>query len=399
MRKRVNGEGSIRKRSNGTWEARITVGTNPETGKLISKSIYGKTQKEVREKLKALQTAGQQAGEPPAVVLQQSEKAPAKPVQKEMTVGEWLDIWVSDYLADVKLGTKVHYESVVRLHLKPALGQIPLSQLKPPIIQAFYNRLRAENRSPKYIKNIHGILHRALDVAERVEYVEKNPTSACVIPRVVEKPVTPLDMPEQKRLFAALKGNPFESLFLTAIFTGMRVGEIIGLTWKCVDVEHGVIRIEKQLVQTRVKGQKYAFGTLKNGKTRIIAPAPYVMEVLTKHQEDQERQKRKMGDFWDEGDFPGLVFTHPDGSHYSQPTIWKEFQHILKAAGLEHHRVHDLRHTFATNSIMAGDDIKTLQENMGHYSAAFTLDRYGHVTETMRKESANRMEAFIKAIT
>ncbi len=399
MRKRANGEGSIRKRSNGSWEARITVGTNPETGKLVSKSIYGRTQKEVREKLKAIQTAGEQAVQPPAVIHHRSDEAPAEPVQKEMTVGEWLDTWVAEYLADVKPGTIVHYESVVRLYLKPAFGQVPLSQLRTPMVQKFYNRLRAENRSPKYIKNIHGILHRALDMAVRVEYLERNPTSACILPRVVEKKVTPLDAPEQKRLFAVLKGNPFEALFLTAVFTGMRVGELIGLTWECVDFEHGVIRIEKQLVQTRVKGQKYVFGTLKNGKTRIIAPAPFVMKVLKKHQEDQERQKRTMKDLWDEGDFPGLVFTHPNGSHYSQPTIWKEFQHILKAAELEHHRVHDLRHTFAINSIMAGDDIKTLQENMGHYSAAFTLDRYGHVTETMRKESANRMEAFIKTIT
>ena len=176
----------------------------------------------------------------------------------------------------------------------------------------------------------------------------------------------------------------------------MRVGEIIGLTWDCVDFEHGVIHIEKQLVQTRVKGQDYVFGTLKNGKTRVIAPAPFVMEVLKKHKADQEAQKREMGDLWNEGKFPGLVFNHPDGSHYSQPTIWKEFQNILAAAGLEHHRVHDLRHTFAVNSLRAGDDIKTLQENMGHYSAAFTLDRYGHVTDTMRRESANRMQAFIE---
>ena len=250
------------------------------------------------------------------------------------------------------------------------------------MVQKFYNKLRAEQRSPKYIKNIHGVLHRALDMAVRVEYLERNPTSACILPKVVEKQVTPLDAPEQKRLFEALKGNPFEALFLTAVFTGMRVGEIIGLTWDCVDFEHGVIHIEKQLVQTRVKGQDYVFGTLKNGKTR--------------HKADQEEQKREMGDLWDEGKFPGLVFNHPDGSHYSQPTIWKEFQNILAAAGLEHHRVHDLRHTFAVNSIMAGDDIKTLQENMGHYSAAFTLDRYGHVTETMRRESSNRMQAFIE---
>ena len=145
-----------------------------------------------------------------------------------------------------------------------------------------------------------------------------------------------------------------------------------------------------------MKGQKYLFGTLKNGKTRVITPAPFILEVLKTHQATQKQQKRSAGGLWNEGDFPNLVFTHADGSHYSQPTIWKKLQNILVAAGLEHHRVHDLRHTFAVNSIMAGDDIKTLQENMGHYSAAFTLDRYGHVTETMRRESANRMQAFIE---
>ena len=396
MRKRANGEGSIRKRSNGTWEARVTVGVNPETGKLISKSVYGRTQKEVREKLNALQTGEQQAVNPPAAGPGLITDAASEPEQKEMTVGEWLDTWLKEYLADVKQGTCIHYESVVRLHLKPALGDIPLSQLRTPMVQKFYNKLRAEQRSPKYIKNIHGVLHRALDMAVRVEYLERNPTSACILPKVVEKPVVPLDAPEQKKLFEALKGNPFETLFLTATFTGMRIGELIGLTWDCVDFENEVIYVEKQLVQTRKKGQKYRFGTLKNGKTRVIAPAPYIMQVLKKHKIAQAEQRLLMGDLWNPGEFPNLVFTHKDGSHYSQPTIWKEFQNILAAAGLEHHRVHDLRHTFAVNSLRAGDDIKTLQENMGHYSAAFTLDRYGHVTDTMRRESANRMQAFIE---
>lgn len=396
MRKRANGEGSIRKRSNGTWEARVTVGVNPETGKLISKSVYGRTQKEVREKLNALQTGEQQAVNPPAAGPGLITDAASEPEQKEMTVGEWLDTWLKEYLADVKQGTSIHYESVVRLHLKPALGDIPLSQLRTPMVQKFYNKLRAEQRSPKYIKNIHGVLHRALDMAMRVEYLERNPTSACILPKVVKKPVVPLDAPEQKKLFEALKGNPFETLFLTATFTGMRIGELIGLTWDCVDFENEVIHVEKQLVQTRKKGQKYRFGTLKNGKTRVIAPAPYIMQVLKKHKIAQAEQRLLMGDLWNPGEFPNLVFTHKDGSHYSQPTIWKEFQDILAAAGLEHHRVHDLRHTFAVNSLRAGDDIKTLQENMGHYSAAFTLDRYGHVTDTMRRESANRMQAFIE---
>ena len=119
------------------------------------------------------------------------------------------------------------------------------------------------------------------------------------------------------------------------------------------------------------------------------------MDVLKKQQEKQDQAKEAAGKLWNEGEFKNLVFTHPDGSHLSQPTVWKQFQKLLKKAGLEHHRVHDLRHTFAVNSLRAGDDIKTLQENMGHYSAAFTLDRYGHVTEEMRKASSERMQKFI----
>ena len=397
-KKRANGEGSIRKRSNGTWEARITVGVNPETGKMISKSIYGKTQKDVREKLLLLQADYEpQAAKPPAASSAPADETKAEE-PKEITVSEWIDTWLSEYLADVKEGTYISYESLMRNHVKPALGNLPLSKLRPPMVQKFYNQLRAKGLSPKHIKNIHGCFHRAMDMAVRVEYLSKNPTSFCIIPKVVEKRVVPLDAPEQKKLFEAMKGNPFEALFLTAIFTGMRAGELLGLTWDCVDFEHELIRVEKQLVQTRQKGQKYAYGTLKNGKTRVIAPAPFVMKVLKRHKIAQAEQRLALGEMWNEGDFPGLVFTHPDGSHFSQPTIWKEFQKILADAGLQHHRVHDLRHTFAVNSIRAGDDIKTLQENMGHYSAAFTLDRYGHVTETMRRESANRMQAFIESM-
>ena len=110
---------------------------NPETGKLISKSVYGRTQKEVREKLNALQTGEQQAVNPPAAGPGLITDAASEPEQKEMTVGEWLDTWLKEYLADVKQGTSIHYESVVRLHLKPALGDIPLSQLRTPMVQKF----------------------------------------------------------------------------------------------------------------------------------------------------------------------------------------------------------------------------------------------------------------------
>ena len=120
------------------------------------------------------------------------------------------------------------------------------------------------------------------------------------------------------------------------------------------------------------------------------------MDVLKNHKEKQKMLKEAAGSDWQDGGFPNLVFTHPDGSHLSQPTVWKILQKILTEAGLEHHRFHDLRHSYVVNAFRAGDDVKTVQQNAGHYSAAFTLDRYAHVTETMHRESADRMQNFLK---
>ena len=129
-----------------------------------------------------------------------------------------------------------------------------------------------------------------------------------------------------------------------------------------------------------------------------MTPAPFVMDSLRQHWKDQVKQRERIGPAWNCRDFPNLVFTHADGSHLSQPSVWKILQKLLAKAGLEHHRFHDLRHTYVVNSIRAGDDIKTIQENAGHYSASFTLDRYGHVTETMKRESADRMQSFYAAL-
>lgn len=385
-RKRANGEGSISKRSNGTWEGKITVGFDPSTGKQIRKSIYGRTQKEVRDKMNELQLQYANVS-----TVEENDAV-------EMTLSEWLDTWLADYIQDVKPGTKVSYTSIVDNHIRPVLGKIALQKLKPPMIQKFYNQLREKGLSPKYIKNIHGVLHRALDMAIKIEFIEKNYTSVCSLPKSEMKEIQPLDAPEQRKLLDAIKGEEYEDLIIVDLFTGLRSGELIGLTWDCIDFDKGIISVKKQLVQTRQTGAEYTFGSLKNGKTRVIMPAQFVIQILKRHKIRQAEMRLAAGEFWNEGKFPNLVFTHRDGSHLSQPTVWKEFQKLLEKAGLEHHRVHDLRHTFAINSIMAGDDIKTLQENMGHYSAAFTLDRYGHVTETMRKASSDRMQRFIEAL-
>lgn len=377
-RKRANGEGNLRKREDGKgWEARYY----DLKGK--RHSVYGKSQKEVRKKLEdALDAMNSDSS------LEDSDT----------TVSQWLNIWEKDFLGNVKQGTADNYEMLMRVHVIPTLGEIKLTELKTPIIQRLYNKKLMEGISPKTIKNIHGCLHKALDIAVKIDYLHKNPSSACILPRVIKPDIHPLDTPELAKFMGAIHGEEYEALITVAIFTGMRSGELLGLTWDCVDFENGLIRVAKQLLQPRKKGEVFRFGTLKNEKPRTLSPAPFVMQVLKNHKKQQQLHRLEIGPAWNDGGFPNLVFTHEDGSHLSQPTVWKALQKVLKKAGLESHRFHDLRHTYVVNAFRAGDDVKTVQQNAGHYSAAFTLDRYAHVTETMRKESADRMQRFIEAL-
>ena len=378
-KKRANGEGNLRKREdrNG-WEARYY------DAKGNRHSVYGKTQAEVRKRL--------------AEAVKQEEEKETELEEEDLTVGQWLAIWQRDFLGNVKPGTMISYETQIRVHILPALGEIKLTALRTPVVQRLYNQILAKGLSPKTIKNIHGCLHRALDIAVRVGYLTKNPTSACILPTVRQAEMQPLDTPDLKKLLEALRGEEYEAIITTALFTGMRSGELLGLTWDCIDFSNGIIRVTKQLLQPRRKGRPFAYGTPKNGKGRTLTPAPFVMSVLSEHKKAQDLQRQAVGPAWDDGGFPNLVFTHPDGSHLSQPTVWKALQKILKKAGLERHRFHDLRHTYVVNAFRAGDDVKTVQQNAGHYSAAFTLDRYAHVTETMRRESADRMQNFFEAL-
>ena len=338
-RKRANGEGTIRKRADGSWEARYCA-----DGK--RHSVYGRTQAEVRKKLTEV-----------SVTIDHGDYRE----DSGLTFGQWLTMWHRDYLGNVKLGTADTYEMQIRVHIVPTLGDVKLSALRTPMIQCLYNKKREEGLSPKSIKNIHGCLHKALDVAVRIGYLSKNPSSNCILPRIEQAEIHPLDTPELSKLLAFLKGHEYEALIVTAIFTGLRSGELLGLTWDSVDFENGLIRVTKQLAQPRKKGEVFRFATPKNSKPRTIAPAPTVFQVMKKHKEEQEAQRKAVGPACDDGGLHNLVFTHPDGSYMSQPTVWKILQKVLEGAGLESHRFHDLRHP----------DVKQATKIMGIFKRYF----------------------------
>ena len=381
--KGAKGGGTIRQRPDGRWEARYTLGIDPGTGKQIQKSVYGKTQKEVAQNLRQIT----------AEIDAKTYVAPCK-----LSVAEWMAVWAQDYLVGIKASTAYLYKRTIELYIEPHLGHIRLDTLNAHTVQHFYNELAKPSKpdaaplSAKSIKNIHGVLHKALQQAVLLNYIRYNPTTACVLPKIVKKEIRPLTDQQTAQLLNLLKGSKYEIPLTVDLFTGLREGELLGLIWDCVDFEKGTILVNKQLRRSQRKGGTYYFSPPKNNKSRTITPAPYVMKLLQAQKVQQARQRLTAGPAWEDS---GLVFTNEFGRYISYRAIFDSFKRIVKRIGLSDARIHDLRHTYAVNCIRAGDDIKTVQSNLGHATAAFTLDVYGHFTDDMRSVSAQRMEGFI----
>ena len=387
------------------WEAQVTVGTDPGSGRQIRKTYTGKTQKEVAQKMQAAATAVQEGDffEP-----------------SKITLGAWFDLWFKDYCGDKKYLTVKQYKSMTDTHIRPALGSVKLSKLTPPQIQGFYNELqrtgrtvkekdpktgkistRQEPLSAKTVKNIHGILSKALSTAVDVGYIKNNPTERVTLPRVEKTQIVPLTDQQVKAFMAACTGHDFERVFKLILFTGLREGEALGLTWDCVDFDAGTLKITKQLQKRPERDGGYTFAPLKNDKARTITAAPFVMQLLREQYRAQTAQRLQAGEVWQGWQSAkeretGLVFTRDNGRHLDVTMVYKAYKKLAGQIGAPDSRVHDLRHTYAVLSLQNGDPIKTVQDNLGHATAAFTLDVYGHVSEKMKEDSAARMQAYIE---
>ena len=382
-KKGAKGSGNIRKKTvkrGGKeytyWEARITTGRDPGTGKQIQRSFTGKTQKEVREKLQAAAVA----------VNDGTYTVPAR-----LTLGQWLDIWQREYMGNAKPATLRAYDSHIRNHIRPGLGAVRLTELHPHTVQNFINSL--DGLSPTSVRLVYTVLRTALEKAIDLDYIPRNPAAKCVLPKQERKEIKPLDDAQATALIRAAAGTRIENMIPLALFTGLRISELLGLTWSAVDMDRGTITVDKQLSAKPKAGA--LFSSPKSGKSRTITPAPTAFQVLRRQKARQAEQQLKAGPLWSNPH--GLIFTAEDGGPLSQQMAELNFSDVRATVGLEGTRFHDLRHTYAVNSIRAGDDIKTIQINLGHASAAFTLDIYGHVTEAMKQDSATRMEVLIKS--
>ena len=304
-----------------------------------------------------------------------------------------------------------------------------MSQLAPHTIQGFYNDLLKEGRaipkrgkdgkiikkngktvtekaplSAKSVRNIHGILTKALSVAVAIGYLQVNPADKVTLPRVEKKDLHPLTDEQVKAFLEIAPADEYGTILTVILFTGLREAEAMGLTWDCVDFKAGTLKINKQLQKRPLKDGGFVFASLNKDKTRVLTPAPFVMDLLSKRQKEQGAQRLAAGEPWEgwkseKERKTALVFTTAIGKNFSPQTVVNHYKKIAARIGAPESRVHDLRHTFAVLSLQNGDDVKTVQGNLGHATAAFTLDVYGHVSDRMKNESAARMEAFIKSVS
>ncbi len=377
MTRRGKNEGSISKRGDGRWEARLTLVDGRR------KSFYGKTRKEVADRLRD------------ALADQARGKTIAP--EKETVAHFLLERWLPDVRSRVDSSTHLQYAAHVKQYLAPALGRVLLSRLTPSDVQKMYTEMADRHLSPATIRLTHATLHIALKHALRLGLVSSNVSENTTRPRQTKRDIQPFDEAQANRLLAACGGHPLEALFVLAVTTGMRQGELLGLRWQDVNLEKGELIITQALQRTPSERRKkdYAIAAPKTDNQHKVALAKEVaLPALRAHLARQRFEQHMFGESWQD---QALVFPDELGGMRYPQSVYYQYKKLLKQAGLPDRRFHDLRHTAATILLLRGVNIKLVSEMLGHKDIALTLRIYGHLLPHTHEQAAAIMdEVFAK---
>lgn len=308
----------------------------------------------------------------------------------KLTLSEYLDRWLLDSVRDtVRQRTYERYESIVRVHIKPAIGRVKLKALTPAHARALYRQKLdgdpergVKALSPRTVNYIHVTLHKALSQAVSDGLVQRN-AAQVKAPRPEKPEIKPLSPEQARKLIRTANeaGARYAALYVLALHTGLREGELLGLRWDDLDLDAATptLQVRRTLSETRT-GHKFELP--KSGKGRSIKLSRKSVEALRSHRARQAEEKLRLGSLWQDN---GLVFPTTTGTTTSGTNLLgRYFRPLLKRAGLpETFRIHDLRHTCATILLMAGKHPKYVQELLGHANISITLDTYSHVIEGM----------------
>ncbi|MHB1007007.1 MAG: site-specific integrase [Chloroflexota bacterium] len=368
-RRRGPGEGSIFERKDGRWQAYLTL---PD-GK--RKNFYAPTYSAARDKLLTANSAQQQG------IL---ATGPGQ------TLGTFLNWWLENVAQHtVRPSTYDGYRRWVVKHILPALGKVRLQNLTAQELQRFYSRKLSEGLSERSAQYLHAILHRALTFAVRQDLIARNPTDLVDAPRPRRYEIAPLDPREAILFLKTAWGDRLYALYVLALTTGLRQGELLGLRWADVDLQAASLHVRQQLSRVPGQGMKFVEPKTVKGRRQVALPAVAV-EALRLHRKAQLEERLFAGSAWED---VGLIFCNSRGRPLERPNLTqRSFRPLLTKAGLPQIRFHDLRHSAATLLLFLGINPKVVQERLGHATIGMTLDVYSHVVPDMQRQAAGKID-------
>ncbi|WP_103546032.1 site-specific integrase [Streptomyces sp. SM1] len=403
-KRRANGEGTITRRKDGRYQAAAYV-YRPD-GTRTRKFVYGRTREEVAGKLTEMQEMTRQ-GIPAA--------------SSTMAFGDYLTYWLAAIAPErLKPATLNSYEGLTRLYIRPALGRKRLNRLSPTDVRRFLSEFKSaclcclrgadderpedkrtccavgrccERRpSARTVQYVHAVLRSALQQAIREELIARNVARIVETPTVDPKEVRPLDVGETKALLKTARPHRLYALWLLLVSTGLRRGEVLGLTWSDLDLNAGTLRVRRNVQRIR---RELIFGTPKTMRSvRTVSLPRRCVQALTEHRAAQDRERKIAGPKWKptEGQPAGLVFTTSTGRVIDPRGLNRMLTILCRDAKVRRVRVHDLRHTCASLLLAQGVDARTIMETLGHSTITMTLDTYAHVMGTTLRAAADRMD-------
>jgi len=376
-KRRGQGEGSVVRRKDGRWEARIDRGF--AGGKRQRQSVYGKTRREVANKL-AAQLKAQQDG----VMF----------VPANQSVETYFADWLDAVRPTIRERTHYRYEQYVRLHIVPTIGTVRLAKLAPQHLRRLYEAKLAEKLSPTTVLHLHRVIHAALNQAARWDLVTRNVADLVDPPRMVRRPMTTLSAEQARTLFATASADRLHALYVLAVTTGMRQGELLALHWRDLDLKAGTAHVRGSLQQMRDGELKIVEPKTLRSRRQVTLTAT-ALHALRRHRTRQAKERLRVGAAWLDDD---LVFPNPVGGPMAANHLLRQnFYPLLAKAELPKIRFHDLRHTAATLLLEGNINTKVVSEMLGHTSVGITMDLYQHVTPTMQQVAADAMDGLLAA--
>lgn len=314
------------------------------------------------------------------------------------TIGEYLDQWLQDSRGNVAPNTAQTYAWFIEKHITPAIGQFPLTALKPEHLQKLYSDKLTSGRrdgkgglSSRSVRYIHVTMHKALKHALKMGLINRNPADAVDIPKVTRHEMQVMSDTDLHIFLEFAKSTPYYALFYTALFTGMRRSELLALRWCDVDLLLCQISVSRTLHQ--LNNREIIIRQPKTAKgRRLIALSPSTVAVLRDHQATKIKGKKALGLAYQDD---ALVFSRPNGDPLLPDTISAAWSNLARRTGLKGIRLHDARHTHASLLLKAGTHPKIVQERLGHASIAITLDTYSHVAPGLQQAAANRFDEVV----